>query len=68
LVSDTKRRTQIENRLLSGIFPAKEEEVAGGYRKLHNVELHNLYASPNTIMLMNEIKEDEMDGHVERMR
>jgi len=42
--------------------------VAGGYRKLHNVELHNLYASPNTIMLMNEIKEDEMDGHVERMR
>jgi len=25
------------------------EEVAGGRRKLHNEELHNLYSSPNII-------------------
>jgi hypothetical protein len=24
-----------------------EEEVAGGWRRLHNEELHNLYVSPN---------------------
>jgi hypothetical protein len=28
------------------------EEVVGGWRKLHNVELHNLYASPNIIRVI----------------
>jgi hypothetical protein len=27
----------------------KREEVAGDWRKLHNEELHNLYASSNII-------------------
>jgi hypothetical protein len=39
----------IENRVLRGIFGPKMEEVAGGWRILHNVELHNLFASSNTI-------------------
>jgi hypothetical protein len=29
-----------------------EEEVAGGWRRLHNVELNNLYASPNFINMV----------------
>jgi hypothetical protein len=29
------------------IFGPKREEVAGGWRRLHNEELHNLYASLN---------------------
>jgi hypothetical protein len=33
--------------VLRRIFGPKREEVAGGWRRLHNEELHNLYASPN---------------------
>jgi hypothetical protein len=38
-----------EDRLLRRMFGPKREEVAGGWRGLHNEELHNLYASPNVI-------------------
>jgi hypothetical protein len=36
-----------ENRVLRRIFRRKREEETGGWRRLHNVELQNLYASPN---------------------
>jgi hypothetical protein len=38
---------------------SKREEVAGERRRLPNEEVHNLYASPNTIRLI-KIKEDEI--------
>jgi hypothetical protein len=38
-----------ENRVLRRIFGPKREEVAGGWRRLHNEELHNLHASQNII-------------------
>jgi hypothetical protein len=38
-----------ENRVLRRISGSKREEVAGGWRRLHNEELHNLYASPYII-------------------
>jgi hypothetical protein len=31
-----------ENRMLRRIFGAKRKKVAGGWRTLHNEELHNL--------------------------
>jgi hypothetical protein len=31
------------NRLLSGIFGPKKQEVRGGWRKLHDEELQNFY-------------------------
>jgi hypothetical protein len=34
------------------IFGPEREEVAGGWRRLHNEELHNLYASPYIIRVM----------------
>jgi hypothetical protein len=34
------------------IFGSEREEVAGGWRRLHNEELHNLYASQNVIRVM----------------
>jgi hypothetical protein len=41
-----------ENRVLWRIFGPKREEVAGGWRRLHNEELHNLFASSNIIRLI----------------
>jgi hypothetical protein len=41
-----------ENRVLRRIFGPKREEVAGGWRRVHNEELHNLYASPNIIRVI----------------
>jgi hypothetical protein len=37
----------LENRVLRRIFVPKREEVAGGWRRQHNEEFHNLYSSPN---------------------
>jgi hypothetical protein len=41
-----------ENRVLRKIFEPKREEVAGDWRRLHNEELHNLYASLNNISVI----------------
>jgi hypothetical protein len=40
------------NRVLRRIFGPKRDEVAEGWRKLHNEELHDLYLSPNTIRII----------------
>jgi hypothetical protein len=42
-----------ENRVLRRLFGPKREEVAGGWRRLHNEELRNLYASPYIIRVIN---------------
>jgi hypothetical protein len=54
------------NRVLRRIFGPKREEVAGDWRRLHNEELHNLYASPNIIRV---IKSRRMRwvGYITRM-
>jgi hypothetical protein len=41
-----------ENRILRRMFGPKREEVAGGWRRLHNEELHNFYASSNVIRVI----------------
>jgi hypothetical protein len=48
------------------IFGPKKDEETEGWRKLHNEELHNLYASPSIIRM---IKSRRMKwvGHVARM-
>jgi hypothetical protein len=55
-----------ENRVLRGIFGLTRDEVTGEWRKLHNGELHNLYASPDIIR---QIKSRRMRWavHVARM-
>jgi hypothetical protein len=53
--------------VLRRIFEPKTDEMTGGWRKLHNEELHNLYSSPSIIRM---IKSTSMrwKGHVARMR
>jgi hypothetical protein len=54
------------NRVLRKIFGPKREELARGWRMLHNEELHNLYASPNIIRAVKSRRE-RREGHVTRM-
>jgi hypothetical protein len=44
--------------VLRGIFGLKRDEVIGGWRKVHNEELHNQHSSTNVLKI---IKKDQMD-------
>jgi hypothetical protein len=56
-----------ENRVLRRIFGPKREEVAGGWRKLHKKEHHNLYA-PQDIFRVIKRRRIRWAGLVTRMR
>jgi hypothetical protein len=53
-------------RVLSTTYGQKRDEVTGGWRKVHNEELHNLYSSPN-ITRMIKSRRMRWAGHVARM-
>jgi hypothetical protein len=55
-----------ENRGLRGIFGSKGDEVIGGWRELHNEELHNLYGSPSIIRIIKS-RRMRLVGYVARM-
>jgi hypothetical protein len=48
-----------ENKVLRKIFGPKRDEVTGGWRKLHNEELRDLYSSPKSRRM-------RWSGHVAR--
>jgi hypothetical protein len=56
---EENRLRVFDNRVLRRIFGLKRDEVTGGWRKLHNEELHKLYSSPS--------QGDAMEEHVARM-
>jgi hypothetical protein len=56
-LTEEHRLKLFEKRVWRGIFGSNGDEVIGGWRKLYNEELHNLYSLPDTIRM---IKEDEM--------
>jgi hypothetical protein len=52
-----------ENRVLRRIFERRMDETTGGWRKLHNEELPNLYSSPSIIRAMTS-RRMRLAGHV----
>jgi hypothetical protein len=50
-LGEEQRLRVSENRVLRKIFGHRREE-GGSWRKLHNDELHNLYSSPNIVMVI----------------
>jgi hypothetical protein len=46
----------LEEREPRTLFGPKRDEVTGGWRKLHNEELHNLYSSPDVIRIIKSVK------------
>jgi hypothetical protein len=45
-------REEHKLRVLKRIFGPKRDGVMGGWRKLYNEELHNLYSSPSIIRII----------------
>jgi hypothetical protein len=52
-----------ENRVLRRMFGPKRDEVTGGWRKLHNEVLRDLYSSPSIIRIIKS-KRMSLAGHV----
>jgi len=55
-----------ENRALRRVFGPKRDEVTGEWRKLHNVELNDLYSLPNIVRVVKS-RRMRRAGHVARM-
>jgi hypothetical protein len=52
-----------ENRVLKRLFVPKRDGVTGGWRTVHNEELHNLYSSPRIIRIT-KMRRKRWSGHV----
>ena len=66
LILKVERRLRVfENRTLTRIFGPKRDEGIGKWRKLRNEELHDLYSSPNIVLLIKSRM--GWAGHVARM-
>jgi hypothetical protein len=63
VLREEHRLRVLENRVLGRIYGPKRDEVSGGWRKLHNEELLNLYSLP-TIIRMIKSRKVGWAGHV----
>jgi hypothetical protein len=66
ILREEHRLRVFENRVLRRMFGLKRDEVTGGWRKLHNEELRDLYSSPSIIRVIKS-RRMRWTGHVARM-
>jgi hypothetical protein len=65
-VGEEHKLRVFENRVLRRIFGPKRDVMTGGWRKLPNEELPNLYSSPSIIRFI-KLRRMRWTGHVARM-
>jgi hypothetical protein len=65
-VREEHRLRVFENKVPRRIFGLKRNEVTGGWRKLHNEELRDLYSSPSIIRIIKS-RRMRWAGHVAQM-
>jgi hypothetical protein len=65
-VREEHRLRVFENSVLRRIFGPKRDRVTGGWGKLHNEELHDLYSLPSIIRIIKS-RGMRSAGHVARM-
>ena len=63
---EERRLRVFENRVLRIVFGPKRDEVTGEWRKLHNVELSDLYSLPNIVRVVKS-RRMRWAGHVARI-
>jgi len=66
MLREERRLRVFQNRVLRRIFRPKWDEVTRGWRKLHNVELNDLYSSPSIVGVIKS-RRMKWAGHVARM-
>jgi hypothetical protein len=62
-IKEIHRLNVSENRVLRRIFGPQRDEIVGGWRKLHNEDLHNLYFSTNIIRIIKS-RRPILAGHI----
>jgi hypothetical protein len=63
ILREVQRLRMFENRVLGTIFGSKTDKVTGGWRKMHNEELHKLNSLSN-IIRMTKLRRMGWVGHV----
>jgi hypothetical protein len=58
-----EHRLRVFEKMLRRNFGPKRDEVTGGWRKLHNEELRDLYSSPSIIRIIKS-RRMRWAGHV----